>query len=206
MTRRLPRSRGRGPLAISAFIAIPLFFASLMASTLAQERPRVVEWNGAHGLITRWHQPSDATELRVWLWGLVPALVLVVVGWACTRIPYGWYVVCAAGIAEALAVTHKLDVWTRHHTHRFKIGVDLIPASDPTSNQYNPGEWETLARETALSLSHWTIGLALVSAGVMVALAVKRRFFARKPYIAPEEPLSVHAPDATQPTISDPAS
>ena len=35
------RGRSRSPLAIAAFIAIPLFF-SLMASTLAQEKPRVI--------------------------------------------------------------------------------------------------------------------------------------------------------------------
>jgi hypothetical protein len=208
MRRRVPPSLGRGPVAIAAFIAIPLFFTSLMASTLAQEKPRVVQWNGAHHLITRWHNPSNATEARVWLWALVPPLVLVLIGWACTRLPYGWYIVCLAGIVEALAVTHNLDRWTRHHTQRFKLGVDLIPASDPTSNQYNPGEWEKLARETSVSLSHWTIGLSLVAAFVMAALYVRRRFFARKPYVAPppDETLSIHAPDTTQPTVGDPAS
>ena len=208
MRLNLPPSRGRGPVAIASFIAIPLFFSSLMASTLAQERPRVVQWNGKHHLITRWHNPSDATEARIWLWALVPALVLVLIGWLCTRVPYGWYLVCFAGIIEAVAVTHKLDTWTRHHTQRFKLGVDLIPASDPTSNQYNPGEWEKLAHETAVSLSHWTIGLSLVAAAVMAGLYIRRRFFSRKPYVAPpvEEALSVHAPDATQPTVGDPAS
>jgi hypothetical protein len=204
----LPPSRGKGPLAIAAFIAIPLFFSSLMCSTLAQEKPRVVQWNGEHKLITVWHNPSDATEARVWLWALVPPLVLVLIGWICTRIPAGWYIVCLAGIIEAVAITQKLGTWTRHHTQRFKLGVDLIPASDPTSNQYNPGEWEKLARETAVSLSHWTIGLSLVAAGVMAALYVRRRFFARKPYVAPapDETISIHAPDSTQPTVGDPAS
>ena len=208
MMIHLPPSRGSGPLAIAAFIAIPLFFSSLMASTLAQERPRLVQWHGAHHLITRWHNPSNATEARVWLWALVPSLVLVLIGWLCTRIPAGWYIVCLAGIVEALAVTHKLDTWTRHHTQRFPLGVDLIPASDPTSNQYNPGEWEKLAHETAVSLSHWTIALSLVAAGVMAALYIRRRFFARKPYVAPagDETLSVHAADVTQPTVGDPAS
>jgi len=208
MRLRLPPTRGKGPLAIAAFIAIPLFFSSLMASALAQERPRLVQWHGAHHLITRWHNPSNATEARVWLWALVPSLVLVLIGWLCTRIPAGWYIVCLAGIVEALAVTHRLDTWTRHHTQRFPLGVDLIPASDPTSNQYNPGEWEKLAHETAVSLSHWTIALSLAAAGVMGALYVRRRFFARKPYVAPtaDETLSVHAVDATQPTVGDPAS
>ncbi len=42
----------------------------------------------------------------------------------------------------------------------------------------------------------------------MAALYVRRRFFARKPYVAPapDETISIHAPDSTQPTVGDPAS
>lgn len=198
---RLPASRGRGPWAIASFIAIPLFFESLMASTLAQEKPRVIQWNGAHKLITMWHAPTAGTEARIWLWALVPPLLLSLVGYLCMRIKYGWYIACAAGIVIALAVVHKLDTWARHHTHRFSIGVDLIPASNLQSNQYNPGEWEKLAHDTALSLSHWTIGLAAVSIVVMVALYIRRRFFSRRPLFADDGAIheGVHAPDATLP-------
>jgi hypothetical protein len=58
-----------------------------------------------------------------------------------------------------------------------------------------------MARETALSLEHWTIGLALVSIVVMAALYLRRRFFARSPYI---EPLGsgAHAPDSTEAAAS----
>ncbi len=64
---------------------------------------RAVE-GGKHKLITVWHNPSDATEARVWLWALVPPLVLVLIGWIATRIPRGWYIVCLAGIIEAVAI------------------------------------------------------------------------------------------------------
>jgi hypothetical protein len=198
---RLPASRGRGPWAIASFIAIPLFFSSLMASTLAQEKPRVVQWQGGrHGILTTWHEPTSATEARIWLWALVPPLVLSLVGFLCMRIPYGWYVACSAGIVEALAVVHRLDIWTAHHTARFPWGVDLIPATNFQSDQYDPGEWERLARQTALSLSHWTIGLALASILVMVALWVRRRFFSRQQFLtgSTDDVLEgVHAPTAT---------
>ena len=203
MKLTLPRSRGAGPWAIASFIAIPLFFSSLMASTLAQEKPRVVQWNGPHHLITMWHEPSSATEARVWLWALLPPVLLSFVGWLCARIPYGWYLACAAGIVEAIAVVHKLDTWTRHHARRFPIGVDLIPSSNPSSNQYNAGEWEKAARETALSLSHWTIGVAIVAIVAMALVTARRRYFGRRPYIEPIG-TGVHALDATEASASVP--
>ena len=198
---RLPKSRGSGPWAIASFIAIPLFFTSLMASTLAQEKPRLVQWNGPHHLITMWHEPSNANEARIWLFALVPPLLLSLIGWICMRLPLGWYVACAAGIVEALAVVHRLDTWTLHHTHRFTIGVDLIPSSNLQSNQYNQGEWEKLARETALSLSHWTIGVALAGIVAMGALYIRRRFFSRRPFVVGAPLEGVHAPDATLPSL-----
>jgi len=200
--RRLPPPRGKGPLAIAAFLGIPLFFGSLMTSTLAQEKPRVVQWNGPKHLITMWHSPSGSTEARIWLWALLPPVLLTLIGYACTRIPYGWYVACGAAAIEALAVVHKLDTWTAHHTQRFPTGVDLIPNTGFTqaSNQYNAGEWEKIARETALSLSHWTAVLAAVSILVMLGLYVRRRFFSRQPFLADDggDVLEgVHAPTAT---------
>lgn len=197
----LPKPRGRGPWAIASFIAIPLFFSSLMASTLAQEKPYVVQWKGAHHLITMWHEPTSANEARIWLWAMLPPLLLSLIGWLCMRVPLGWYIASVAGIVEALAVTYKLDTWTRHHTQRFKIGVDLVPSFNASSNQYDPGEWETQARATALSLSHWTIGLAIASIVVMGGLWIRRRYFARGRYVDAGGPFheGVHAPDATLP-------
>jgi hypothetical protein len=199
---RLPRaSQGRGPWAIASFIAIPLFFCSLMASTLAQEKPYVIQWKGPHHLITMWHEPTSATEARIWLWALLPPLLLSFVGWVCMRVPLGWYVASVAGIVETFAVVHKLDTWTRHHTQRFPTGVDLIPNTPTTqsSNQYNAGEWEHQARQTVLSLSHWTIGLAAASIVVMAGLWVRRRYFARKPFEGLDQDVleGVHAPTAT---------
>jgi hypothetical protein len=205
---KLFRGRSRAPLSIAAFIAIPLFFCSLMASSLALEKPLKYEWKGcAHGLCTTWHDPSSATIARVWLWALLPPLVLVLVGLVAMRLPLGFYVPCAAGIVIAMAVVHKTRVWERHHTARYPNGVDLIPGGQlyAASNKYDPGEWERMARQTALSLEHWTIGVALASALVMATLFVRRRFFARRPVQAYVPLEGVHGPDATMPGLGDPS-
>jgi hypothetical protein len=98
---------------------------------------------------------------------------------------------------------HKAATWERHHTARYPNGVDLIPASNVSSNKYDPGQWEHQAWQTAVSLQHWTVGLALASAAVMAALYIRRRFFARKP-VDPYLPLEgIHAPDATSPGLGD---
>ena len=193
--------RSRAPLAIAAFIAIPLFFSSLMAATLALEKPRVVQWTSGGRLLTTWHDPAPSTEAKIWLWALVPPLVLILVGWIAVRLPYGFYVSCSAAIVIALAVVHRLNIWTLHHTLRFPWGVDLIPKSIVASNRYDAGEWERMARATALSLSHWTIAIAAVSIAVAATAAIRRRYFARQPIelFAPVE--SIHAVDSTMPGL-----
>lgn len=200
--RRLPKPRGRGPLAIAAFIAIPLFFSSLMASTLAQERPHVVQWKGCRsGTCTTWHDPTTGTEARIWLWALLPPLVLVLVGLAATRLPLGFYVSCVAAIVIALAVVHKTATWERHHTARFPVGVDLIPSSNAASNHWDPGQWEAEARSTALSLQHWTIAVALAAMAVTAFLWLRRRYAARPPATIGDQLEGIHAPDATPPGL-----
>jgi hypothetical protein len=203
---RFFRGRSRASLSIAAFIAIPLFFASLMASTLALEKPLKFEWQGGkNGILTTWHDPTTATVTSIWLWALLPALVLVLVGTVSMRIPLGFYITCAAGVAIAMAVAHKTATWEAHHTARYPNGVDLIPSGSASaaSNKYDRGEWEHMARETALSLQHWTIGVALASALVMASLYVRRRFFARNPVQAYGPLEGIHAPDATPPGLGD---
>jgi hypothetical protein len=200
----LPRGRGRAPLSIAAFIAIPLFFSSLMAATLALEKPHKYEWMRGGKLLTTWHDPTSANIAAIWLWALVPPLVLIVIGLVATRLPLGFYIPCAAAIVIAMAVVHKTATWERHHASRFPVGVDLVPPSNPASDKFTKGEWEHKALETALSLEHWTIGVALASALVMAALYVRRRFFARKPVQAFGPLEGIHAADSTAPGLGDP--
>ena len=60
---------------------------------------------------------------------------------------------------------------------------------------------ERMARDTALSLQHWTIGIALAAMLVMVCLVVRSQYKVRR---APQvgQPLEgIHAPDATTPGL-----
>ena len=199
---RLPKPASRAPLAIASFIAIPLFFSSLMASTLAQEKPHVIQWKGCHsGICTSWHDPTTGTEARIWLWALVPPLLLVLVGWIATRLPLGFYLACTASMVIAVAVVHKTATWARHHTARFPVGVDLIPASNPASNHWDRGQWEAEARSTALSLQHWTIGIALAAMAVTGFLWLRAQRASRRPGAAGVPLEGVHAPDVTPPGL-----
>ncbi|HET8558719.1 MAG TPA: hypothetical protein VFL58_15530, partial [Gaiellaceae bacterium] len=88
-----------------------------------------------------------------------------------------------------------------HHTARFPEGVDLIPKSNSFSNLWNPGEWEKEARDTALSLQHWTIGIALAAMLVMGFLWVRAQRKAKRPGVAGVPAEGVHAPDITPPGL-----
>jgi hypothetical protein len=192
--------RSRAPLGIAAFIAIPLFFSSLMSASLAVEKPRVVQWRDGPVLHQRFHDPSTTNELRIWLWALVPPLLLVLAGWIASRLPFGFYVACVAAVIDAMAVAHKTKTWTAHHTARFPNGVDLIPTNS-ISNRFDPGEWEGQARQTALSLEHWTIGVALASILVVAALSARSRYAAKRVADGHGQLEGVHAPDATPPGL-----
>jgi hypothetical protein len=137
-----------------------------MASSLAIEKPHVV--NG-HEL-----PPTSATEVRIWLLALVPPAILLLAGVLAMPLGrHGLYVSAVAAIVLVLVVTHNLDHWTRRHTLRFPLGVDLIGANNAAGNKLDPGQWEQSARETSLSLGHWTIGLA--SAAILIAAALEFR-------------------------------
>jgi hypothetical protein len=200
---RFFRGRPRASLSIAAFIALPLFFSSLMASTLALEKPHKIEWMRAGHIVATWHDPTTADVTKIWLWAFVPPLALVLVGLIAMRLPLGFYVSCVAGIVIAIGVVHKASTWQAHHTARYPNGVDLIPAGTlyAASNKYDPGQWEKMAHETAVSLEHWTIGVSLASAVVMGGLWVRRRFFSRKPLPATTPLEGIHAPDATKPGL-----
>jgi hypothetical protein len=167
--------RAKAPLGLAGFLAIPIFFASLMAVSLAIEKPRVVEWSRPGGRIARiFHDPSSSTEARIWLFALVAPLLLVTAGWLASFVPYGFYLTCIAAVIDGFALTIRLHRWQVHHTARFPYGEDLLPDST-TSSSLAHGEWEKDAADTVRSLFHYTIGLAIAAALIALFLAYRRR-------------------------------
>jgi hypothetical protein len=164
---RFVRGRTRAPLAVAGFLALPLFFCSLMAISLAVERPHIVAG--------REHSPTSSIEAEIWLLSLIAPAILVVVGaLAVAGGRHGIYASAAAAIILVLAMTDRIDAWERRHALRFPLGRDLIGASDPSGNKLDPGQWERSARDTALSLGHWTIGLACAAILIAAALEFRR--------------------------------
>jgi hypothetical protein len=164
----------KAPLALGGFLALPVFFASLMAVTLAIEKARVVEWKRGDGLARVWHQPTGTTEAKIWLLALAPPLLLVLVAWVSAHLPFAIYITCVAACVDALALTLRLHQWELHHTARFGYGEDLI-ADQTTSSSLQRGEWEHDAAQTVWSLVHYTIGLSIAAAGIALYLTLRRR-------------------------------
>jgi hypothetical protein len=181
--RLLPGAKA--PLALAGFLSIPLFFAALMAASLAIEKPRVIEWSRPGGKIARvYHDASAANEAKIWLLAFAVALLLIGIGWLASFLRYGIYVTCATAIVEASLLTVRLPRWERHHTARFPNGEDLIPDSQ-AGGLVNRGQWEHEAAKTVHSLVNYTIALALIATAIVVVLAVRRR---RGPVPVPPPP------------------
>jgi len=171
--------RHKAPLGLAAFLAMPIFFASLMAVSLAIEKPHVIEWSRPAGRIARtYHDPSAALEAKIWLLAAVPPLLLVAAGWIASYVPYGIYVPSVCAIVGGYALTIRLDRWVAHHTTRFPYGEDLYP-DNTTSSLVDKGQWEHEAAYTARSLVHYTYGLALAAIAIAIFLEFRRRRSAR---------------------------
>jgi len=165
----------KAPLALSGFLALPIFFAALMASSLALEKPRVVQWRHADGkLVQIFHDPAGSNEVKIWLFALIPPLLVVLAGLLASYIPYGLYVTCAAAVVGAVLLTLRLHRWEVHHTARFPYGEDNLP-DNTTSSQISRGEWEHDAAQTVRSFEHYTIGLSIAAAAIATFLAVRKR-------------------------------
>ena len=103
-----------------------------------------------------------------------------------------------------MAVVHKTATWERHHTHALPERRRPDPGQRTRRRtSTTPASGSAWPATTALSLEHWTIGLALVSMFVVTALTVKRRYFGRRPAPAYGAVESVGAPSITMPEISD---
>ena len=107
--RRYFRTHGRVPVAFAGFLAFPLFFASLMASSLRFDEPTVKKAVDSAGKVTlTYGQTAPSTEAKIWVAALVPAAILLAVGvlsmlWRRA----GVYVVCVS--AAVLAVANQIQ-------------------------------------------------------------------------------------------------
>jgi hypothetical protein len=175
LKRRL-RTAPRAPLAVAGILATPLFFAALMAMSLAVEKPSVHHTLKHGKTLPTLGDPAGATEARIWLLAATPAVVLVLIGTAAMLIGRAGVTLTALGaIGLAVALLVPLDGWVRHHTARYPVGVDLIPPSAGSQDIYLRGEWEGTARHTAVQLGVATIAIAAAAIAILVLLEVRRR-------------------------------
>jgi hypothetical protein len=157
----------KAPLAVAGLIAVPVFFACLLASSLAIDRPRIVgnqEFPGTSG-----------TEAKVWLAALIGPAIVMAVGTAALALRrHGVYPVAAAGIVVSLLLPGISNDWIARHSARFPLGIDFVVDTDP-SNYLNRGEWEQSAQHTITSIVDWTLGLCIGAIAVAALLEIRRR-------------------------------
>jgi hypothetical protein len=195
--RRAFRRGSKAPLGLAGLLSITIFFAALMASSLAVDKPRVLHRLRHGKVVLHYEQSSNATEAKIWLLALVPVGILLAVAvLAMLWRRGGLYVVSGAAIVISLLLPHRLDAWTARHTRRFPLGVDLIPDSS-TSNLASRGEWEQNARDTVISLAHWTIGIAIGAVVIVAGLALLRRLRPRQAFIAAPPPAVTGEPEVS---------
>jgi hypothetical protein len=195
--RRALRGGSKAPLGLAGLLSITIFFAALMASSLAIDKPRVFERHRHGKVVLHYEQSPNGTEAKIWLLALVPVGILLAVALlAMLWRRGGLYVVSGAAIAISLLLPHRLDTWAARHTRRFPLGVDLIKDADP-SNLASQGEWEQNARDTVISLTHWTIGIAIAAAAIVAGLALLRRLRPRQAFIAAPPPVVTGEPEVS---------
>ena len=169
------RKAPKAALAVAAILSMPLFFASLMAMSLAVEKPSVEHVMKNGQTVEKLGDPTGANELAIWLLALIAPAAVVLVGAAAVYLGRAGVLASAgAAIVASIVLLVPLGTWTERHTNRYPDGVDLIPPSS-SSDIYLKGEWEGTARTTTRQLSIVTIVLGGVAIGMFALLEVRRR-------------------------------
>jgi len=176
------RTVSRAPLAVAGILAMPIFFLSLMAISLAVEKPSVRHTGSLHKPVLG--DPTGSTEAKIWLLAVLPSLALVLLGVAAMLLRRTGVVVTALGaIALSVALLVPLGGWANGHASRYPAGVDLVGANT-TGDIYLRGEWEANAKRTAEQL-----GIAAISiAGVAIAIVALLEFRRRRGLLRPAPP------------------
>lgn len=161
------RIESKASLALAGLLAVPLYLAALLASSLRLDRPRIV---GRHEL-----PPAGGREALIWAAALIVPGILVAVGLVALPLRrLGVFVSAVAGIVLCLVLPSLSQRWVAGHIARFPHGVDFIPDSSP-SNLSSKGDWEHAAQDTIASITHWTLALAIGAIVVGVLLELRRR-------------------------------
>jgi hypothetical protein len=172
--RRL-RKAPKAPLAVAAILSTPLFFAGLMAMSLAVEKPTVSHVLRHGATIVKLGEPAGSTERAIWLLALASPTGLVAIGVAGMLIGRAGVITSSlTAVAASLALLLPLNSWTSEHTARYPVGIDLLPPSSKY-DIYLRGEWEGTARHTAEQLGVVTIVLAGLALAILALLEVRRR-------------------------------
>jgi hypothetical protein len=167
------RTASRAPLAVAGILAMPLFFVSLMAMSLAVEKPSVRHAGKLHKAVPG--DPTGSTEAKIWLLAVLPALALVLLGLASMLLRRTGVIVTSLGaIALSIALLVPLGGWANGHTARYPLGVDLTPPS-ATGDIYLRGEWEANAKRTADQLGLATMSIAGAAIAIVLLLEFRRR-------------------------------
>jgi hypothetical protein len=195
--RRLS-SAPRAPLAVAGILATPLFFVALMAASLAVEKPSVHHALRHGKALTTFGDPVGRTEAAIWLLACVPPLALVLVGVGAMLAARGGAIISSvSAILLTVALLVPLDGWTRHHTARYPVGVDLIPPSAGSGDIYLRGEWEGTARRTADQLGAATIVIAAIAIAIALLLELRRRRGVVPPLPPPPPAIASARPGST---------
>jgi LPXTG-motif cell wall-anchored protein len=175
--RSLLRIGTKASLAVAGLIAVPVYFAALLASSLALDKPQIV---GNHQL-----PATGSTEAKVWLAALIAPAIVLAAGLAGLLLRrHGVYLAGAAGIAVCLLLPGLSHGWIARHERRFTHGIDFIPDGS-ASNLSSRGEWEHASQATIASITHWTLGLAIGAVVVAALLEVRRRRGADRIHVEP---------------------
>jgi hypothetical protein len=74
-----------------------------------------------------------------------------------------------AAIVACLLAPGRADGYIARHEARFPDGMDFVK-DNTTGNASSRGDWEHAAKDAVVSMSHWTLVLALLA--LVVALLV----------------------------------
>jgi ribose/xylose/arabinose/galactoside ABC-type transport system permease subunit len=166
MRRLRPRFASRAPLAVGALFAMPVFFMTLLIASLALDKPNVVG--------TKEQPTASGTEAKVWLVALLAPAIFVLLGAAALWLGrLGVLVPIVAAIVASLLAPGRAGAYVGRHERRFPQGMDFVP-DNTTGNASSRGDWEHAAKETVVSMSHWTLVLAVLALVLTLVLLWRR--------------------------------